>query len=171
MHTLYSKRKVIKCVMKWRYCIKLLVCRFPFLCYEYKLIDKQKLSERDSSDSKNTSEVTVNRLTLKVWKALQNLALQDVTVEIKASFTVNISKLLQKPNQRTCGDLWALVFSRVSLAKPKGNPTQAICEPLWAMFKIKSACASRTQRFEQLCTFHNSAARAITTKAKYFIAS
>ncbi len=80
--------------MKWRYCIKLLVCRFPFLCYEYKLIDKQKLSERDSSDSKNTSEVTVNRLTLKVWKALQNLALQDVTVEIKASFTVNISKLL-----------------------------------------------------------------------------
>jgi len=94
-----------------------------------------------------------------------------VTVEIKASFTVNISKLLQKPNQRTCGDLWALVFSRVSLAKPKGNPTQAICEPLWAMFKIKSACASRTRRFEQLCTFHNSAARAITTKAKYFIAS
>ena len=80
--------------MKWRYCIKLLVCRFPFLCYEYKLIDKQKLSERDSSDSKNTSEVTVNRLTLKVWKVLQNLALQDVTVEIKASFTVNISKLL-----------------------------------------------------------------------------
>lgn len=65
MHTLYSKRKVIKCVMKWRYCIKLLVCRFPFLCYEYKLIDKQKLSERDSSDSKNGSGVTVNRLTSK----------------------------------------------------------------------------------------------------------
>ena len=46
--------------MKWRYCIKLLVCRFPFLCYEYKIIDKQKLSERDSSDSKNSTVVTVN---------------------------------------------------------------------------------------------------------------
>ena len=36
-------------------------------------------------------------------------------------FTVN-------PNQRTCGDLWALVFSRVSLARANQNPTQAICE-------------------------------------------
>lgn len=142
MHTLYSKRKVIKCVMKWRYCIKLLVCRFPFLCYEYKLIDKQKLSERDSSDSRSTSEVTVNRLTLKVWKVLQNLVLQDVTVEIKASFTVNISKLPSTPNQRTLGDLWAWKISRVDLAETNPNPTQAICEPLWAIESTKINCQS-----------------------------
>ena len=52
--------------MKWRYNVKLFVCRFSFLCYENKLINKQKLSKRDSSDSKNAGEVTVNKLTLKV---------------------------------------------------------------------------------------------------------
>ena len=93
-------------------------CRLIILHYD---------RERDSSDSKNTSEVTVNRLTLKVWKVLQNLALQDVTVEIKASFAVN-------PNQRTWGDLWAKKISRVSLAETHQNHTQAICEPLWAIF-------------------------------------
>lgn len=31
-------------------------------------------------------------------------------------------------NRRMWGDLWALIFSRVSLAKANQNPTQAICE-------------------------------------------
>ena len=83
--------------------------------------------ERDSSDSKNTSEVTVNKLTSKVWKALKLLALRGVTVKIKSMFTVN-------PNQRTWGDLWAKKISRVSLAETHQNHTQAICEPLWAIF-------------------------------------
>lgn len=114
--------------MKWRYCIKLLVCRFPFLCYEYKLIDKQKLSERDSSDSKNSTVVTVNgahkQYLANPWKCL----VYDDDSRCDSNWNrIKLLSTFQGYCQRNVSRFAGLNFCRVSLAKAFQKPTQAIC--------------------------------------------
>ncbi len=75
-------------------------CRLIILHYD---------RERDSSDSKNGSGVTVNRLTFEsMKKVLQNLAFTRCDGRNQSKFYCQHFKAtVKKPNQRTCGDLWA----------------------------------------------------------------